>query len=770
MGGPEDATGAEMEWDLREDRLRAPPSVAALLGFPSPGLMPVPSRWTDRVHPADHLALRAMMLELLKGTRSELDLELRVRHGSGRWVWIAARGMVSERDAAGRAVRVRGSITDVTAARRHERLLRAMAVSASSEVLGTGFFDHLVQVLAEALEVRFAFIGTLDDAGESVTTLALFDTDRLIPALTYRLEDTPCANTLSRDEIFHVESDLIGRFPKDAMLVPMNAQSYLGKMLVTPEGQRLGLLVVLHDQPIERTPELDSLVRTVAARATSELQRLRAVEALKRQEAELREAQRVARIGSWNHDLVTGRTRRSPEHLAIFGFDPRHDPGQEAVMARVHPEDRQSLLTGLERFVRGELGDTFLNEARLLLPGGEQRTVVVRAVVRRDATGRPLEFAGTSQDVTEERRLQQQLKTAEKLEAIGRLAGGVAHDFNNVLTVIQANVTLLARQPADDDTRETLDDIATAAERAATLVKQLLAFSRPSRGTPTVIDLSDSVSRALRLLQRTLGEEYELVFERASGPVPVLIDPAELDRVLLNLSLNARDAMSGNPPTRPRRLVLRTRQQPPLAVLEVVDTGSGISPEILPRLFEPFFTTKPVGQGTGLGLPSVYATARAAGGDVRIDSQLGEGTTVHVELPLAARPTETVAAAPPTTGTLAGLRVLLVEDDPAVRQTMSRTLDRLGLRVTPAADGAQALEVWQNHPAFDVVVTDVRMPRLGGFELAEQLWRDRPRLPVVFLSGYFDVEPPARPTMKLLMKPVTTSQLHEALTALVGRS
>lgn len=360
------------------------------------------------------------------------------------------------------------------------------------------------------------------------------------------------------------------------------------------------------------------------------------------------------------------------------------------------------------------------------------------------------QFTGVLRDISARRRLEEQFRQSQKMEAVGRLAGGVAHDFNNLLTVINGYADLLlAGFPVGDPVREPLAAIQDAGERAARLTQQLLAFSRKSVVEPRLVDLNELVAESTKLLRRLIGEDISLAVLSESTPVRVVIDPGQLEQVLMNLAVNARDAMptGGRLTIETRTVELRdgaNRTYPDLspgryASLRVADTGCGMSAEVREKIFEPFFTTKGVGKGTGLGLSVVHGVVKQAGGSVGVESEVGRGTTFTVLLP---------AAIVPTTGDTSGLvrvaprgteTILVVEDEDAVRTLVRVALEGQGYIVLPAAGGEEALALLQSQPGrVDILVTDVIMPRMSGRELAELARKAQPGLPVLYMSGYTD--------------------------------
>ncbi len=346
-------------------------------------------------------------------------------------------------------------------------------------------------------------------------------------------------------------------------------------------------------------------------------------------------------------------------------------------------------------------------------------------------------------------RLNSRLLQAQRLEAIGQLTGGVAHDFNNLLTVVLGNAEILAEQNADDPFKRQLAEmIGAAAQRGAELTQQLLAFARKQALTPAAVDINQRVAAMDPLLRRTLGEHIEVELVRGAGLWPAMVDPGQFENALLNLCLNARDAMP-----RGGRLTLETanaaldrsyvQDHPDVTpgqyvMVAVSDTGTGIAPEHLQKVFEPFFTTKEKGKGTGLGLAMVYGFTKQSAGHISIYSEPGHGTTVKLYLPRATGPDARPAPAPPAAAPAGGAEtVLVVEDDDLVRRYACTELQALGYRVLDADSGAAALAVIEREPGIDLLFTDVVMPGgMSGRELADAALQRRPGLKVLYTSGY----------------------------------
>jgi PAS domain S-box-containing protein len=427
---------------------------------------------------------------------------------------------------------------------------------------------------------------------------------------------------------------------------------------------------------------------------------------------------------------------------------------------------------GLELQAQRRDGSTFPVEISLSPVDLDGRVLALAAV--RDITDR-VELERERR----ERAVETQRQQLQRLESLGQLAGGVAHDFNNLLGVILNYAEFVAQRVAHDATVQAdVQEIRRAAERAAELTHQLLAFARREAVRPETLDVNAVLADVERLLRRTLGEQYELVTDTATGLGAVEADRGQLEQVLLNLVVNARDAMTGG-----GVLLIETAdvqvdaalaeqigslEPGPFVRVRVTDTGQGMDAETLRRAFEPFFTTKPTGRGTGLGLATVHGIVRQAGGDVHLYSEPGVGTTVSVYLP-AARP-EARVDAPASGGPLwqGHERILLVEDEDAFREMARRILAESGYNVLVARNGSEAVMRFEQSPeAVDLVVSDVVMPGMSGLEVIERLRGRRPNLPVLLMSGY--AEPAlalggrTAPGVPVLDKPFTADELLRAV-------
>ena len=437
----------------------------------------------------------------------------------------------------------------------------------------------------------------------------------------------------------------------------------------------------------------------------------------------------------------------------------------------VHPADQDHVEEVARQIAVAPDRAIVASECRLRTASGDPRTFAVRTTVfRRNARGEPDQALAVAQDVTEQRSLQEQLLQAQKMETVGRLAGGIAHDFNNLLTVMVGYADLLREElPEESPLRADVDEIRQASDRARGLTTQLLAFARKQVTTPRIVQVNDLINSISKLVHRMLGEETELRLDLSGGLSPVRLDPSQFEQVLLNLAVNARDAMPGG-----GTLTITTSAQEEYVRLGVADTGVGMHADVLRQAFEPFFTTKEVGKGTGLGLSTCYGIIRQAGGDITAESVPGEGTTFTILLPMM-RDTPldnalTATEAEPAEGTET---ILLVEDEAQVRELSLRALSSHGYDVIHAPDGKAALALMDaRETPVDLLVTDMIMPGMGGEALWKSLRARWPDLRAVFVSGYAEhaadlaANPDAPP---LLPKPFTRKQLLGIVRSILDR-
>jgi two-component system cell cycle sensor histidine kinase/response regulator CckA len=593
---------------------------------------------------------------------------------------------------------------------------------------------------------------------------------------------------LPRDAMDTVSADELLRQVIGELEDPEGFRSRSSELRDDPAAQSMDVLRFKDGRIFERFVAPHRIGRTIVGRVISLRDvgpATRAEQALEQQRAFLEKAQEIGHIGSWVAELDgSDRLGWSAESHRIFGVPLGQFTGSSsAFFSFVHPDDRSSVQAAVDK--ASAEGHSYDIEHRVVRPDGTVRWVHEKAAVVRDNQGRALRLVGTVQDITERRLLEDQLRQSQKMEAIGRLAGGIAHDLNNALTAIAGYAELaLGEVAADHVARPDVEEIRRAAERAGSVTRQLLAFSRKQLFEPRVFDLNETITAISRLLARLLGADVEVQPQLAAGTLAVLGDPGQVEQAVINLALNARDAMASG-----GTLVIATsreqvnetyaRSHPPLPIGEhivlcVSDSGHGMTRETQVRIFEPFFTTKDVGKGTGLGLSMVYGTVKQSGGFIFVDSEVGRGTTFRMYFPPAVTPAPAPALLSSTASDRQGHETLLIaEDEPSVRNFVASALRHDGYRLLIASSAEEALTVAGGHDGpIDLLLTDAMMPGKSGIELAGLLTAQRPRLPVIIMSGYTEETldmPDLKEPIELLQKPFSPRELRRRIREVLDR-
>jgi PAS domain S-box-containing protein len=550
------------------------------------------------------------------------------------------------------------------------------------------------------------------------------------------------------------------------------------------EGAKVIGLLSIHSYRLNAYDAKDlEVLQALADHCAGALERIRAQMIEAEANALLEKAQEVAQLGSWVSDLGDGTLQWSMQVFRIFGVPKGCAPRtREEFFSLVYPADGERVKEASQAALNE--GMPYDLDHRIVRPDGAVRWVHQKATVIRDALGTPTRMLGVVQDITERKELEAQLRQAQKMEAVGQLAGGVAHDFNNLLAVVQGNaeLALLEAEKLSPATREYLQAIPVAAEKAANLTRQLLTFSRKQVLQPQPVKLNDVVTNTTKMLRRLISENIELVCSNDPRQPNVHADVGMIEQVVVNLAVNARDAMpqggrlsisTGVVYLRPSDLRLHSERREGLFVwLKVSDTGTGIAAEHLGHIFEPFFTTKSVGKGSGLGLATVYGILKQHGGWVEVSTEPGKGTTFVVFLPAHTMGGQAKSTRKKQEEVRGGTEtILLVEDEPAVRAITMRVLEGYGYKVLEAGSAKEANVQWARHKQeISLLLTDIIMPEaVTGRELAERLKTERPGLKVIFMSGYSaEAADPGTDFLKknrsrFLQKPCPTRQLLEAI-------
>jgi PAS domain S-box-containing protein len=690
--------------------------------------------------------------------RRAIDFEETVETAQGRRVYLSHKFPLF--DAGGRVNAVCGIATDITDRKRSEDALRAAALAVSSAE-GENVFGELVRYLAEILRVDVTMIAVYSDPERTrMRTLAARLNGKALATFDYALEGSPCRDVIGR--AFHfVGEGVHPQFPPGSMFSAKGIDSYAALPLNDSAGQPLGLIAAMDRHPMRDPALAEAMLKIFATRATAEIERLRALEALREKGQRMHASEKRYRLlfemesdailvtDAETLDLLDGN--RAAETL--WGYSRDELMHMKATELSAEREATQRALQGADgalavplRWHRRKDGTVFPVEItlnRFVLDG---RKIVLSAI----------------RDITERRQREEalakseaQLRQAQKMEAIGHLTGGIAHDFNNLLTSIMGYVALAAERSAGNDSKLTkyLEQAVLSCQRARDLIQQMLTFSRPRRGEPRPLALAPLVRESVKLLRSSFPTTVDLCMDLDDDVAPVHLDPVQLEQVLMNLAINARDAINSMGEIRiaVRRFggnadacaSCRCTVEGDLVELSVTDTGSGITAAVRERMFEPFYTTKEMGRGTGMGLATVHGIVHEHGGHVLVDSVPGRGATFRVVWPALPAQDETVPL--PNAGTnhalphasLAG-RIAVIDDEPSVTSFMRELLSQWGLSVTTFCGAHDALDALAADDAFDVVLTDQTMPGMTGLEFACAARSLRPDLDVVLYTGYGD--------------------------------
>jgi signal transduction histidine kinase/ActR/RegA family two-component response regulator len=675
----------------------------------------------------------------------------------------------------------RGPHRPPSAERRQSDEVIEAILRGTAGLAGDAFFESLVRELAQVLGARHAFVGELIDEDRRVRSLASTTDGRPVAVPDYDLAGTPCHQAVQRGHCYYPERAQ-EQFPDDPMLAALGVSCYLGATLQASDGRIIGLLCVMHDRPLPQPRLAASLLAVFAARAGGEIERLRA-EAAHRQSVLLYDAVVAALtegvlILDEDFNVIAGNEsawRLARANLVGRGALP---PGSRALRSDGSPMPFEeipavvTLRTGepvADQVVGFEFQDGEVRwlqmSAQPLRPdrSGTRGAVVVSCI---DISARRAAEA-------EHRRLTEQLFQSQKTEALATLAGGIAHDFNNLLAIMLGEVTLLEEDMAPVAhllDRSRLDRLRKAAERGGSLVRQLLAYARKANIHFETIDLNGIVGEVTQLVRETFPRSIEIEPLAAADPIWVRADEVQIQQVLLNLCVNARDAMPDG-----GRLAIETRLLPATgtagarARLRVRDNGMGMDPTVRQRMFDPFFTTKDVGRGTGLGLAVVQGIVERHDGTIAVDSVPGRGTTFTIELPCAARPVRVEPAATAFAAVTGGTEtVLVVEDEQMVRDVVRGVLSRKGYQCLFAEDGLMAVEMLALHrERIAVVLTDLGLPKLEGASLVWRLRQTHATVPILVTSGLVEpeveLELRAAGVREILWKPYDLASLASAV-------
>lgn len=758
------------EWLPGTELLRWSEEALRILGYDD-GVAVRPNReWQERIHPDDVAGVLAT-LEANRERGFPFELNYRIVLPSGAVRTIHEK-IENEIDGRGELIREVGIFRDITEARQIELAMQAL----SSELIaleGPAYFEAAVTRLAKLLDVEHAYIARPDrDRPGELRMVALIQDGQMRGNVRFLLAGTPSVELMAARPVL-VERGARQRFPGDAALTDMAIEGYVGEPVGDHSGQVIGQIVAMSRRPLPDPATAQTILRMFAVATAA---------AMGREQTVLRD--------TWLRAIL----ENAPSQIVLKDLDLRIMAASNCVIAGQKMEPKDMIGKSTRDLLPPEIATIYESVDRKVIVTGE---AIEQEVVEtdngkthyvqntkfplRDESGRIIGVCSISTDRTAMKRIEAQLAHAQKMEAVGSLTGGMAHDFNNYLSVIIGNLEMLREDAAKDPRATKLIDAALrGATRSEELTRSLLAFARRQPLAAAVVDVAARIAETAMLLERTLGEDIELTLSVEPDLWPALVDDGQLASAIVNLANNARDAMPGG-----GRLAISAKNthvddlHGPLSLdvvpgdyvmIEVADTGAGMTPEVLANVFEPFFTTKGPGHGTGLGLSMVYGFATQSGGDVRIYSEPGRGTNVRLYLPRADAPA--ASEAPSSTEALepsGDATILVVEDNEVVRRTVAAQLVSLGYRVVEAPNGdaaAAILERREHH--IDLMLSDVVMPgNLDGYALAEFAQERHPDIRVLLTSGFagdqFHLKERNAVGPALLPKPYRRKQLAQAL-------
>ncbi|ATB33566.1 hybrid sensor histidine kinase/response regulator [Melittangium boletus] len=749
------------DWDLLSNHVQWNEALHASYGHVLADVEPTGEWWIHHIHPEDRARIDASIHAVIDGGGENWKDEYRFLRADGTYAHVLDRGFVA-RDPDGRALRMIGAMLDLSARKQAEQSLRdsedRLRMATAATRLGTFDFHLRKQELIWDARCKELF-GLSPDAPVTYETAFLQgihpDDRGAADHAVQRALDPNGPGT------YDLEYRTVGIEDGIERWVSAKGRTYfengvavrlIGTVLDISESKRneralRELNATLEQRIAERTAERDRIWRT-----SSDLMGV--------------------------VDFQGHLRSHNPAWSSLLGFS--EDVLRSLFLVDIlHPEDQTASLEAFQRLTRGErLGRL---EQRLRCADGSWKTISWTASASEDA------FYVIGHDVTEQRATEEALRQAQKMEAVGQLTAGIAHDFNNLLAGIMGGLELMRMRIARGQVNELdryMNAVTQSITRAAALTHRLLAFSRRQSLDIKPADVNDIIASMEELIRRTLGENISSTRLLGKGLWRATTDRNQLENAILNLVINARDAMPGGGAltieTKNTHLDLAyTRDKDDLrpgdyVVIGVSDTGIGMSPEVIARAFDPFFTTKPIGQGTGLGLSMVYGFMKQTGGHVRIHSQVGRGTTFNLYLPRHQAETETVSPAPAERPRAeAGETVLVVEDDATVRMVMLDVLDDLGYGALEAVDAQTAIPFLEGDQRIDLLVTDVGLPGMNGRQLAEVARGNRPELPVLFVTGYAQGAAVRsgflEAGMEMLTKPFTVDQLAVKIREMIER-
>lgn len=763
-------------WDLDvpTGRVAVSPEYATMLGYEPEEFVLTDAAWLDRLHPDDRERVNAVFQDYLAGRRPAYALEFRLRSKVDGWKWIFSRGQIVSRDAAGRPVRMVGTHTDISefkaAQARIQRLAQLYAILSrcNDAIIRCHTREALAQRICDDAVATGGFlmvwVGLADEESRRLVPIASAGagTDYL-KDIEISIADVPAGRGPTGTSVRINQAQWCDDFSNDPRTAPWHERGARfgwkssAALPIVCDGRAIGALnLYAGEDTVPFDEESRALLLQMAAQMGYAYEGYARAEEQRKADAELR-LQSAALNAAADGIIITDAegvitwVNAAAARRAGYRRDEVLGHPVELLISDEWPAAFQDTWANIR------VGQPWTGEFTVRRKDGSVYTAQTTTTPVRDDAGIITHYIAVGRDITKEKELQAQFLHAQKMEVVGRLAGSIAHDFSNLLGVINGTADLAAMSlDRGDALRVELDTIRQTGERAAVLTRQLLAFSRKQVLAPQVVDLNLAIGDLVSMLRRLVGERVTVVVGCQARQPLIHVDAGQLEQVVMNLVVNARDAMPGG-----GIITIATSDAGHEVTLSVADTGTGIDPAVRPHLFEPFFTTKDSARGTGLGLSTVLGIVEGNGGRIDVESRVGLGTTFTIHWPRCSASPAAQSLAPGSS--TAAATVMVVEDDPGLLRMTGRILRDAGYLVHSAESAEAALPAIEEHPEIDLLLVDVVLPGMSGVQLVDLVTTAKPSQKVLYMSGYSDeglsaVEVKAVEG-QLLRKPFTAAQL-----------
>ena len=764
------------ELDILENDLQWSDETFRIFEIDKTKFKPTYEGFLEVIHPDDRDRVNRVYTESIKN-KTPYSIEHRLMMPDGRIKLVNER-CDTEYDEKGEPIRSFGTVQDISDRKRTDDAIKTIA-SAVSSTSGDDFYNDLVTNMAEMFDADFAFIGLLDEHDAmKINTFVVYSHGEIIPNISYDLKGTPCSNVVGKSACAypnHVQ-DL---FPDDEKLFNLGVDSFVGLPLFSNEGLPVGVIVVMDSKPMKNTTEMEEVLKIFVARTEAELEKKKSNETIQKLSLAVEQSPNIIIItnAEGNIEYV------NPAFTTATGYSKNEVLNKNPSIVK-SGEMSDMFYKNLWDTIKA--GKTWSGEFHNRKSNGELYWNESKISPIKNVQGEITHFLCIQSDITDKKQTEQKLRRSQKMDALGKLTGGIAHDYNNMLNVILGYTELLEmvvdKGGAKDKFSEYIKEIQHATERGSALTRKLLAFSRQEPTQPETVDVNQILLDSQNMLEKTLTARVNLEYKLANQLWPVYLDKGDLEDAILNMCINAMHAMpdGGNltVATENHKIAMREAMILNLPAGEYVkltisDSGCGMSEEVMNQIFDPFFTTK--GQaGTGLGLAQVYGFVKRAKGAITIDSQVNEGTYISIYFPHNASSNKTENVVEDVVSENVGTEsILIVDDEIAICELSKNLLSSKGYQVLVAHNGEEALSVLERNNV-DLLLSDVIMPKMDGYKLAAKVREDYPDIKIQLVSGYDDdkvrTEDDEMLSRKILRKPFSASQLFSFVRKILDKT